>query len=209
MDKTALEIVKDKVSFELPAEAEAFLLIELDGSKDSVASESRRLADFLEDCPGVLGLRTAQADTAEANMLWSARRVISPASFQLKPHKINEDVVVPRSLIPALVAFVEKLSQELELIIFTFGHAGDGNIHVNIMLDKEKREEAARGESAKKRLFEKVLSLGGTLSGEHGVGLTKSAYLSMELDEATLEVMLGLKKYFDPKNILNPGKIFA
>ncbi len=208
MDKTALEIVKDKLSFELPEEAGAFLLIELDGSRDSVESDSARLVKFLDDCRGVLGVRRAKAGTAEAEMLWSARRAISPASFQLKPNKINEDVVVPRSLIPELVVFVEKLSSELGILIFTFGHAGDGNIHVNIMLDKENSEEVVRSEKAKKKLFKKVLSLGGTLSGEHGVGLTKAAYLPMEIDAVTLDVMKGLKKYFDPKNILNPGKIF-
>lgn len=209
MDKTALEIVRDKIPFSLPDGTEALLLIELDGSRFVVQSDSDRLAEFLDGREGVLEVRTAGADTAEADMLWAARRAVSPASFQLKPDKVNEDVVVPRSLIPKLVVYVGQLSEELNIPIFTFGHAGDGNIHVNIMLDKENSDEAARSEQAKKMLFEKVLSLGGTLSGEHGVGLTKAAYLPMEIDEVTLNVMKGLKQYFDPQNILNPGKIFT
>ncbi len=208
MDKTALEIVSDKIPFLLPDETRALLLIELDGSTDSVRSESEKLLAFLRNRPGVLQVKSAEAETQAANTFWHARRVLSPASFQLKPHKVNEDVVVPRSLIPELVSYVEHLSRDLDLVIFTFGHAGDGNIHVNIMLDKENKEEAARSEKAKKMLFEKVISMGGTLSGEHGIGLTKADYLSMEIDAVTLDVMKGLKKYFDPQNILNPGKIF-
>ncbi|MBU0908355.1 MAG: glycolate oxidase subunit GlcD, partial [Proteobacteria bacterium] len=110
--------------------------------------------------------------------------------------------------IPDLAFFVESLATEHGLTIFTFGHAGDGNIHVNIMLDKNDAREVARAEIATKALFEKVIKLGGTLSGEHGIGITKAAYLPLELDAASLEVMRGIKKYFDPNNILNPGKIF-
>ncbi|MGW8287242.1 MAG: FAD-binding oxidoreductase, partial [Desulfobulbales bacterium] len=137
------------------------------------------------------------------------RRSISPATFKLRPHKISEDVVVPRTKIPQLVEFVEKLSSELEIIILTFGHAGDGNIHVNIMLDRNDPTEKRKGQSAKKRLFEYVLSLSGTLSGEHGVGITKAPYLSLELDETSLALMQKIKNVFDPNNILNPGKIIS
>jgi glycolate oxidase len=128
--------------------------------------------------------------------------------LSLRPHKIAEDVVVPRSKIPDLVAFTEQLALELQLLILTFGHAGDGNIHVNIMLDKSKPEEHRHGLEAKERLFRFVLSLGGTLSGEHGIGITKSAFLPLEIDPATLGLMRKLKQLFDPNNILNPGKIF-
>jgi glycolate oxidase len=147
-------------------------------------------------------------DEQETAELWQARRSISPAVLSLRPHKIAEDVVVPRTKISELVAFLERLSAELNLLILSFGHAGDGNIHVNIMLDKSKAEEAQRGLEAKERLFRFVLSLGGTLSGEHGIGITKAAFLPLEIDPPTLQLMRRLKQLFDPNNILNPGKIF-
>jgi len=106
------------------------------------------------------------------------------------------------------VACTETLAGELGLPVFTFGHAGDGNIHVNIMLDRENPRETAAAELAKARLFAEVLRLGGTLSGEHGVGITKAAFLPQEIDQATLQLMREIKALFDPKNILNPGKIF-
>jgi len=207
VDKTALGIVADKIPFQLDPATGALLLVELDGTREGVKAESAKLASFLGQRDGLIEIRQAE-DQAEVDLLWSARRAVSPAAFQLRPNKISEDVVVPRDRIPDLVAFVEQLSLDLGLIIFTFGHAGDGNIHVNIMVDRQDADELARGEQAKKRLFDRVISLDGTLSGEHGVGITKAAYLPLEIDPATLETMQGVKRLFDPANILNPGKIF-
>jgi glycolate oxidase len=144
----------------------------------------------------------------EIEDIWQARRAISPSVLKLRPNKISEDVAVPRSRIPELVEFTEQLAEELELIILTFGHAGDGNIHVNIMLDREIPGEAEKGAQAKDRLFKHAITLGGTLSGEHGIGFSKAPYMSYELDEATLNLMKRIKNLFDPNNILNPGKIF-
>ena len=115
---------------------------------------------------------------------------------------------MPRNRIAALVAYTEQLASDFDLVIFTFGHAGDGNIHVNIMVDKANRKEHERGLQAKKMLFEETVRLGGTISGEHGVGITKAEFLPLEIDQAGLSIMRGLKNFFDPKNILNPGKIF-
>ena len=207
LDRTALAIVRDKLPFPFPVEAGALLLIELDGQKDSVPLATRRLTEFLQAQPGIIQSRTA-ASPAETEQLWAARRAVSPAAFSLKPHKMSEDVVVPRSRLPQLVSCTEALSRELGVVIFTFGHAGDGNIHVNIMLDRNIPQEVRQAETAKQRLFEEVLRLGGTLSGEHGIGLTKVAYLPMEIDLPTLNLMRQIKNLFDPKNILNPGKIF-
>lgn len=207
MDRTALAIVRDKLPFPFPAEAGALLLIELDGQSDSVPLATRRLTEFLQTQPGIVQSRTAE-NPGEAEQLWAARRAISPAAFSLKPHKMSEDVVVPRSRLPELVSCTEALGRELGVVIFTFGHAGDGNIHVNIMLDKNIPQEAQQANIAKQLLFAEVLRLGGTLSGEHGIGLTKAAYLPMELDPPTMELMLQIKNLFDPHNILNPGKIF-
>jgi glycolate oxidase len=207
MDHTAMQIVRDKLPFALAKETQALLLLEVDGDAPSVAIQAAALQKFLAAKGDLLAVMQAdKADDIEA--LWTARRAVSPAAFTLKPHKISEDVVVPRSRIPELVLFVESLATENNLTIFTFGHAGDGNIHVNIMLDKNEPQEVARAEIATKALFAQVIKLGGTLSGEHGIGITKAAFLPLELDAASLEVMRGIKKFFDPNNILNPGKIF-
>ena len=182
------------------------LLIELDGDRETVDRQMLRLSSLLAEKPEFV-CRHAASQT-EVDELWQARRSISPATFTLSPHKISEDVAVPRTRIPELVSFTEGLSQELALTILTFGHAGDGNIHVNIMLDKEDPDQRHRGEVAKDRLFRHAIALGGTLSGEHGIGLSKAPFLPLELNAATMTVMKNLKKLFDPKNILNPGKIF-
>ena len=207
MDRTALSIVQDKLPFSFPEEAGALLLLELDGQTDTVPLATHQFTKFLQTQPGIIQSRTAESE-AEADQLWAARRAISPSAFSLKPHKMSEDVVVPRSRLPQLVSCTEKLSRDLGVVIFTFGHAGDGNIHVNIMLDKNDPQEVRQANTAKQLLFEEVLRLGGTLSGEHGIGLTKALYLDMELDQPTMALMQEIKKLFDPRNILNPGKIF-
>lgn len=207
MDRTAIKIVMPLLSVKLPSAAEALLILELDGDEESVNLQSKKLDDFLKTKNYLLDIKQAKNQQEVAD-IWAARRSISPASFKLKPHKISEDVVVPRSRISELVTHTEKLGKKLNLVIFTFGHAGDGNIHVNIMLDKENPDELQRGQIARKLLFEEVIRLAGTLSGEHGIGITKSLYLPLELSDPTLAVMREIKQLFDPHNILNPGKIF-
>ncbi len=211
MDQTSLHVVNEYLPLELPVSTRALLLIEVDGNEKSTEEQGGKLLGLLADrqaYPGILQVRQAHNEK-EVEDLWKARRSISPATFKLKPHKIAEDVVVPKTKIPHLVDFTEKLSRELDIIILTFGHAGDGNIHVNIMIDKDDPEENRKGETAKRRLFEYVLSLSGTLSGEHGIGITKAPFLALELDETSLMLMQKIKKVFDPNNILNPGKIFS
>jgi glycolate oxidase len=207
MDRTAIAAVRDRLKQPLPEGTAALLLVEFDGTADEVARQAARFAKFVAEKGGSYVLRQA-ADEQETAELWLARRSISPAVLSLRPHKIAEDVVVPRSKIPDLVAFTERLAVELKLLILTFGHAGDGNIHVNIMLDKSDPDEHRFGLEAKERLFRFVLSIGGTLSGEHGIGITKSAFLPLEIDPASLQLMRKLKQLFDPNGILNPGKIF-
>ena len=211
MDQTALHVVKEYLSLELPQSTRALLLVEVDGDEKSTEEQGKKFLGLLEDrqtYPGILEVRQAHNEK-EVDDLWKARRSISPATYKLRPHKISEDVVVPKTKIPQLVDFTEKLSRELGIIILTFGHAGDGNIHVNIMVDKDNQEEYQKGQTAKRRLFEHVMSLSGTLSGEHGIGITKAPYLSLELDETSLVLMQNIKNVFDPNNILNPGKIFS
>ncbi len=209
MDRTAISVVAKLLPDPPATDIQAMLLLELDGSRSEVLEQTARLTALLNTPPYDLHCTIRQAATeSERQELWRARRSISPATFQLSPHKISEDVVVPRSRIPELVAFTEKLALELGLTILTFGHAGDGNIHVNIMLDRDQEEQRRKGEIARERLFRHVITLAGTLSGEHGIGITKSAFLPLELDRTTLTVMKQLKDLFDPQGILNPGKIF-
>jgi glycolate oxidase len=211
MDSTALSVVNDYLPLEMDQSTRALLLVEVDGDEKSTAEQGEKLLTLLADrqkYQEILEVRQAGNDR-EAEDLWKARRSISPATFKLRPHKISEDVVVPRSKIPQLVDFTEKMSQELGIVILTFGHAGDGNIHVNIMVDKNNPLENEKSREAKRRLFDHVMTLGGTLSGEHGIGITKAPFLSLELDETSLAIMEKIKTLFDPNNILNPGKIFS
>ncbi len=207
MDKTAVQVVCDKMGTPPPDNTEALLLVEFDGSEADVQKQGDQFVDFVDQQKNCT-LRCAANETETAE-LWLARRSISPATLSLRPNKISEDVVVPRSKIPDLVAFTDQLAEELELIILTFGHAGDGNIHVNIMIDKKDEREYGNGLIAKKRLFQFVLDLDGTISGEHGIGNTKSEFLPMEIEPTALDVMRQIKGLFDPNNILNPGKIFV
>lgn len=207
LDATALGIVRTRLPCELPAATRAMLLLELDGSPECLAAQERQLHDFLANEPGLIEVRSA-ATPAEAEQLWAARKAISPAAFDLRPHKLSEDVVVPRNRIPELVRFAEVLASRSRLPIFTFGHAGDGNIHVNIMVDRDNPAEVSAAEQAKAALFSEVLRLGGTLSGEHGVGITKAPFIAQEIDAPTLALMRAVKYAFDPLGILNPGKIF-
>ena len=206
MDRTALGLVAKMLPVPPEPDIQAMLLLEIDGSRTAVLEQTEHLHRLLAITPHCT-IRQATSKV-ERKELWRARRSISPATFQLSPHKISEDVVVPRSRIPELVDFTEKLARELDLTILTFGHAGDGNIHVNIMLDRDQEEQRQKGERARERLFRQVINLAGTLSGEHGIGITKSSFLPLELDATALKIMKQLKQLFDPLGILNPGKIF-
>lgn len=207
MDRTALRVVSNLLPEPPPQDIQAMLIVEIDGSREHVRRQTERLIALIRREPHC-SMRQATSEEA-IREVWQARRSISPACYQLSPAKSGEDVVVPRSRIPDLVQFCETLAQDLELTILTFGHAGDGNIHVNIMAPDKSPEQQRKTEEARQRLFEEVVRLQGTLSGEHGVGITKSPFLHLELDPTTIKVMQGLKDLFDPNHILNPGKIFA
>jgi len=206
MDKTALQVVSDILPSKLPADIEAMLIIEIDGSRQKVEEQAEHLKHLIA-AEKYCNIKQAATED-EIQEIWKARRSISPATHKISPHKTSEDVVVPRSLIPELVGFCEDLAQELTITILTFGHAGDGNIHVNILAADNSPKEKQKAANAKMALFKKVLSMGGTLSGEHGVGITKSPYISLELNRTSITVMRQLKQLFDKNNIMNPGKIF-
>ena len=206
MDCAAIQCVEDYLEIGLPKKAGAMLLIEVDGDDDVVDKEIKQI-DLLCNKYNT-GQILIATDDKEQEKLWAARRAISPALGRLKPTKINEDIVVPRNKIPSIIKRIRKIAEDFNLTIINFGHAGDGNIHVNIMTDKQDKDEYERAKKAVKEIFSAVLDLEGTISGEHGVGLTKSTYIRMEIEPAVLQKMKEIKKIFDPNNIMNPGKIF-
>ncbi|MEW6214441.1 MAG: FAD-linked oxidase C-terminal domain-containing protein [Nitrospirota bacterium] len=205
MDREAIKAVESFRPVGLPRDVEALLLIELDGYPSAITKEAEKIVDICHH----LGAEINMAENEDAReKLWQSRRAVSPALYHINPTKINEDIVVPRNKIPEMLKRLSRLSEESGIKIVNFGHAGDGNIHVNIMVNKENREEYKRGLMLVEQIFKDTLSLGGTISGEHGIGLSKAGYIDMEISKPELEIMKSIKKIFDPKNILNPGKIF-
>ncbi len=204
IDRGALDAVHRYAGVEVAAEAAAVLLIEVDGQAQEVSQLLNRVAQVCQEQGGeVLVAR----DDAQAQELWRARRAISPSLVQVAPTKINEDIVVPRSELPKALALLEELEGKYALPIICFGHAGDGNIHVNIMTDRQDQEKWEKAQSAVKDVFSMAVELGGTISGEHGVGITKAPYLHLEITPAVMELFQGIKTVLDPGNIMNPGKM--
>jgi glycolate oxidase len=206
MDNASIRLAEGYLHVGLPVDAGALLIMEVDGKRDEIKGMARALEDLARHL-GAVEVRVA-ANEEEARRLWQARKAISPALFKLAPHKINEDIVVPRSRVPDLVAKIDDLRRQTGLTMVAFGHAGDGNIHFNIMLDKSDPKALASANRAVDALFDATLALGGTISGEHGVGITKAPYLRKEISEAAMSLMQRIKQAFDPLGLLNPGKIF-
>jgi glycolate dehydrogenase FAD-linked subunit len=207
MDRTCINCVEDYLQLGLPRDAEAFLIVEVDGMPAGVEAEAEAIGSV---CRGK-GVRSFQAarDQQEADTLWKARRAVSPAISRVKRAKIGEDISVPRSAIPAMVRAIQKISQEQDLPIAIFGHAGDGNLHPNILADRRNPAEMERVERAIAAIFEASVRLGGTLSGEHGIGLSKRPFLRLALSPEAVQLMQDVKRALDPQGILNPGKIFG
>lgn len=206
LDNACIRCVEDYLHMGLPIEAGALLIIEVDGAPEVLTGEIEEIEKVCQQ-NNALEIKVAK-DNQEAEELWKARRAVSAAVVKLNPTKINEDITVPRSRVPDILRRVEEIAKRYNLIIVNFGHAGDGNIHVNVLIDKKKPGEEERAHEAVKEIFGATLDLGGTISGEHGIGITKAPYIAMELGDLGLEVMKRIKKAFDPNNILNPGKIF-
>lgn len=190
---------------DLPADAGALLMLEADGDAHALDGDVAALAAAAQG-EGCLGVEPA-ADDAARDRLWAARKALSPALRTLAPGKINEDVVVPVSRIPDLVAGVQALAAEFALPIVCFGHAGNGNLHVNLMYDPADADQSTRAQAAMARVFALAVGLGGTLSGEHGIGVAKRAFMPQAVDAPTLAMMRAVKAAFDPDGILNPGKL--
>ena len=206
MDSLSLECVRDQLPLELPEGELTILLIEVDGNSVQIDKDIRKIEDICRQM-GITGLRLAR-DKKEAEDLWKARRNLSPSLQKLKPHKINQDVVVPRSRLAEFVTTLSDIGRRYNLSIPSFGHAGDGNIHINIMLNRDNNDEVEKADQALKEIMKLVVDLKGTISGEHGVGISKKPYIGMEISATGLELMSRIKKAFDPNGILNPGKIF-
>jgi len=192
---------------EPPDPPEAALLIEVEGKREATSGAGERLRDLLTS-RGALGFREATTEE-EREDIWEVRRSISPSLARLSTGKINEDIAVPRSAIPAFVREMHRIADSVDLRILAFGHAGDGNLHVNILLDRSDRAAMIRARRAVGRLFAAALELGGTLTGEHGIGITKADHLADELDEWTLDVAVRVKRAFDPQGLMNPDKILT
>lgn len=203
IDQAALRAVESYLKEDLSRGAAAMLLVEVDGPAESTARESSKIADILTKAGATL-VQSADAGP-EREQLWKARRSISPALYTIKPKKVNEDIVVPRSKIADILREINDIAKQYDLLIVNFGHAGDGNIHTNIMVDDADLPKAGE---AVREVFAAVLRMGGSITGEHGVGIAKAPYLPMELTPDALSTMRRIKQALDPNNILNPGKIF-
>jgi glycolate oxidase len=190
----------------VPAGCNAMVIVECDGTQAAVDDEMRLVESECHEA-GASGLRRAISD-AERDDVWAVRRQLSLALRATGLLKINHDVVVPRGRVPELFDTVGELAREYRLHVASFGHAGDGNIHVNLMVDRSDVDELARARHAERRLFERVVALEGSISGEHGIGFAKAPYLSIELSAEEIALMKRVKAAFDPAGILNPGKIF-
>jgi glycolate oxidase len=206
MDRICIDCVREEMGLSIPHDTGALLLIEVDGSETLTTQEAKEVERMCMRS-GAIHFQAASSKM-EAERLWAGRRNLSPSLLKLRPNKVSQDIVVLRSRLAELLTFLSELTQKFQLPIPAFGHAGDGNIHVNIMLDKNLPNEVENAQAATKELFRKVIEMGGTISGEHGIGITKAPYLEMEISKPALELMSRLKKAFDPRGILNPGKIF-
>ena len=200
----AMEYVRGRKPHRVP---EGALLVELEGEETAVAESAERLRDQLA-ASGALNFREA-TDDLERDEIWEIRRSISPSLARLATGKINEDIAVPRSAIPEFVRRMHEISESTGLPILAFGHAGDGNLHVNIMLDRTERDQMRAARDAVGLLFDAALKMGGTLSGEHGIGITKADHLADELGESALRVTAAVKRALDPTGLLNPDKILT
>ena len=206
MDGRTLDCVKQATGLQVPDAARAVLIIEVDGDREFLDKQARRIADIIQPL-GVVETRIAETPE-ESEALWQIRRSVSASLRKVNPDKYNEDICVPRSKVPEMIRKVDEISDRYGVPIVNFGHAGDGNIHVNIMIDKKIPGEQEKAEKAIKEVFEGALALGGTMSGEHGIGIAKAPYIPLEITPETALYMKTLKKALDPNNILNPGKIF-
>jgi glycolate oxidase len=206
LDATTLACIRHNSALDIPEECRALLIIEVDGDADILERQAATIIQLVSELDV---LHTEIAETEEqSEAIWSVRRSVSPNMRKINPDKFNEDIVVPRSKVPDMIRALEKLSAKYNVPIVNFGHAGDGNIHVNVMVDLKEPGMPETVQRVLQEIFQTTVDMEGSISGEHGIGTAKAAYLPMEIDSATRKYMQTIKKALDPLNILNPGKIF-
>jgi len=205
IDGASISMIRGYAGNDLPADAGAMLLIEVDGAPAQLDEAAAAVGKAAQG-PGCMEFRAAR-DAQESASLWASRKALSPALRKIAPKKINEDVVVPVSRMADFIAALAGLSKKYGVPIINFGHAGNGNIHVNLLVDPDDAAQMKNAEPCLREVFKTVLDMRGTLSGEHGVGLEKRPFMGLEFDAATLDLMRAIKKQFDPNGILNPGKL--
>jgi glycolate oxidase len=206
MDITTINVVEDYLHIGLPRQAEAVLIFEQDGDPTVAAREVQAMGEICMHL-GALSVQVA-ATPEEGAQLLRARRSVSGAMGRVSPNKLGEDIAVPRSAIPAMVRRVGEIAREFDLVIPVFGHAGDGNLHPNILFDRRDTAQVQRVERAAEAIFRAALDLGGTLSGEHGIGTLKREFLEDDLGPVAVDLMRRIKTALDPKGLLNPHKVF-
>jgi glycolate oxidase len=207
MDETAITCIEEAMSLGLPLDVEAILLIETDGSDETAVLREIEAIEAICKENGVRQVKVAR-DESERSKLWQARRSVSPALARKAPNKLGEDITVPRRAIPEAIRRIKAIGAKYGLPIVIFGHAGDGNLHPNILFDKRDPAQWAKVEGMVAEEFATALELGGTLSGEHGVGALKRPYMEQAQGPVAIEIQKRIKAALDPVNILNPGKIF-
>jgi glycolate oxidase len=206
MDGRTIDCVRQATGLQVPESARAVLIIEVDGDREFLDKQAKKIVAIIQPL-GVVETRIAETP-AESEALWQIRRSVSASLRKVNPDKFNEDICVPRSKVPEMIRKIDAIAERHGIPIVNFGHAGDGNIHVNIMIDKKVAGELEKAEQAIEEVFKGALALGGTMSGEHGVGIAKAAYIPLEISEQAAVYMKTIKRALDPNNILNPGKIF-
>ncbi|NNF15375.1 MAG: FAD-binding oxidoreductase [Gammaproteobacteria bacterium] len=205
-DAECLQLIRNYSGADIPAAARAMLIVEVDGRLDQLDTAAAAIAAAAAG-EALLECRAAK-NADETKLLWQARKALSPALRNIAPKKINEDVVVPVSRLGDFVVALKQISDTHGILIVAFGHAGNGNLHVNLLVDPDDTRQTQQIAACLQKVFATVIDFGGTLSGEHGIGYEKKEFVGLEIEPATLALMKRIKKEFDPGNILNPGKLF-
>ncbi len=206
LDRTTIRCIENYSKVGLPLDCDAILLLESDGHPAAVDEEAERMAQIARE-HGARSVSLAK-DVEEATKLMTARRMAIPAMARVAPTTILEDATVPRSKLPEMVRFVQKIAEKYKLTVGTFGHFGDGNLHPTFLANERNPDEIHRVHEAVTEIFLFAVELGGTISGEHGIGLTKKSFLPGAIGEVNVRILRDLKRVLDPQGILNPGKIF-